>query len=119
MVWGAKIGGNKWVIDVDKVFSDYLGGSLSECPQNYVAGSPMAFVDSISTPTLMIHGQIDVLVAFEHSTRLQKKLNQYGIKNYLLDLPWATHGCDFNINGPGGQVTTFAIERFIKSVVSN
>lgn len=118
MVWGAGIKGNKWVINTEKVFSDYIGGSLAEFPQKYTACSPVEFIDSSSTPTLIIHGQADVLVAFEHSTRLQKKLNQYHVKNYLLDLPCATHGCDYNINGPSGQVTTFTIERFINSVVS-
>ena len=118
MVWGAKIKSNKWVIDVDKVFSDYLGGSLIQCPQKYVQGSPVEFVDSSSPPTLLIHGRMDVLVAFEHSIRLQKKLNYYHVKNYLLDMPWATHGCDYNINGPSGQVTTYTIEQFINSVIS-
>lgn len=118
MVWGARIKGNKWVINTDKVLGDYIGGSLDEFPQKYTASSPVEFIDSSSTPTLIIHGQADVLVAFEHSTRLQKKLNQYQIKNYLLDLPCATHGCDYNINGPSGQITTFTIERFINSVVS-
>ncbi|MES2140429.1 MAG: alpha/beta hydrolase [Bacteroidota bacterium] len=118
MVWGAGIKGNTWVINTDKVLSDYIGGSLNEFPQKYTASSPVEFIDSSSTPTLIIHGQADVLVAFEHSTRLQKKLNQYHVKNYLLDLPCATHGCDYNINGPSGQVTTFTIERFINSVVS-
>lgn len=118
MVWGAGIKGNKWVINTEKVFSDYLGGSLAKFPQKYTACSPVEFIDNSSTPTLMIHGRADVLVAFEHSIRLQKKLNKYHVKNYLLDLPYATHGCDYNINGPSGQVTTFTIERFINSVVS-
>lgn len=118
MVWGAGIKGNTWVINTDKVLSDYIGGSLKEYRQKYTASSPVEFIDSSSTPTLIIHGQADVLVAFEHSTRLQKKLNKYNVKNYLLDLPCATHGCDYNINGPSGQVTTFTIERFINSVVS-
>ena len=118
MVWGASIKANKWVMNSDKVLCDYIGGNINECPQKYTESSPVAFIDSSSTPTLIIHGRADVLVAFEHSTRLQKKLEQYHVKNYLVDLPCATHGCDYNINGPSGQVTTFTIERFINSVVS-
>jgi acetyl esterase/lipase len=118
MVWGACIKGNSWVINTDKVLCDYIGGNVIAVPHKYELSSPVEFIDNSSTPTLIIHGQADVLVAFEHSKRLQKKLNQFCVKNYLLDLPWATHGCDYNINGPSGQVTTFTIERFINSVVS-
>ena len=31
-------------------------------------------------------------------------------------LPWATHGCEFNLHGPGGQLTTFALEWFLAAV---
>ena len=33
-----------------------------------------------------------------------------------LALPWATHGCDINFSGPCGQLSTYAIERFIAAV---
>ena len=117
MVWGAHITGNPWVLNTDKVLNDYVGGSIKDVPEKYVASSPIEFVNSSSTPTLLIHGENDAMVAFEHSTRLQKKLNDNKVLNYLLNLPFATHGCDYNINGPSGQLSTYAIERFIKSVV--
>ena len=117
MVWGAKIKGNPWVLNTDKVFADYLGGSLEEFPKKYDESSACEYVNANSTPTLLIHGAIDAMVAFEHSVRLQKKLNEFHVKNYFLDLPNATHGCDYNINGPSGQLSTFAVERFIASVV--
>jgi hypothetical protein len=31
-------------------------------------------------------------------------------------LPWATHACEFNLSGPGGQLTTFAPEWFLAAV---
>jgi hypothetical protein len=37
----------------------------------------------------------------------------------LLRLPWATHGCDANISGPCGQVSTYAIERFLAAVMED
>jgi len=33
-------------------------------------------------------------------------------------LPWATHGCDFNLNGPSGQLATYTVERFLNVVTS-
>lgn len=118
MEWGAKIKTNHWVLNTDKVLGDYVGGSVYDFPDKYKACSAPQFVSETTPPTLTIHGKIDAMVAFEHSIRLQKKLNDFNVKNYLLDLPGATHGCDYNINGPSGQITTYTIERFINSLVS-
>ncbi len=118
MYWGAQHPGNKWVLDTDKVLGDFVGGSVKDVPEKYKLSSPCEFVDSTSAPTLIIHGQHDCMVSFIHSEHLQKKLDENKVKNYFLDLPWATHGCDFNICGPSGQTTTFSIERFVNSVVN-
>ncbi len=118
MIWGAKIKGNPLVLNTDKVFADYLGGSLQEVPEKYAESSAIEYVNSSSIPTLIIHGGNDAMVAFEHSVRLHKKLDDFHVKNYFLDLPLATHGCDYTISGPSGQISTFAVERFIASVIS-
>lgn len=118
MYWGAQHPGNKWVLDTDKVLGDFVGGNVKDVPEKYKLSSPCEFVDSTSAPTLIIHGQHDCMVSFIHSEHLQKKLDDNKVKNYFLDLPWATHGCDFNICGPSGQTTTFAIERFVNSVIT-
>lgn len=119
MVYGAQIRANKWVLDTDKVLREYIGGVYSEVPKKYKDSSPIEYVNQEVPPTLIIHGPKDPLVAYEHSVRLNKKLNESRVKNYFLSLPWATHGCDYNINGPSGQITTFAIERFINSVTTH
>ncbi|MES2807390.1 MAG: alpha/beta hydrolase [Bacteroidota bacterium] len=119
MVWGYSIPGNPWIMDSRAVMEAYLGGSYDKVPQNYKASSPMEFADRDAIPTLIIHGGNDVLVAYEHSRRLDLKLDEYAIKHYWLKLPWATHGFDFILNGPGGQLSTYAVERFLKSIVLN
>jgi acetyl esterase/lipase len=73
-------------------------------------------VNKQSVPTLIIHGANDVLVSPDHSRRLNLKLEQNGIKHFYLRLPWATHGFDFNLNGPGGQLATYTVERFLNAV---
>jgi acetyl esterase/lipase len=116
MVWGYSIPSNPLIMDSRKVMRDYIGGSYEQVPDKYVACSPIEFVDSKSVPTLIIHGENDVLVSREHSRRLDLKLQQNGIPHYWLKLPWATHGFDFNLNGPGGQLSTYAVETFLNTV---
>lgn len=116
MVWGYSAPGNPWVMDSRKVLENYLGGPYQAIPDRYAASSPVEFVNGTSVPTLIIHGQNDVLVAYEHSIRLNRKLEDNGIKHFFLSLSWATHGFDYNLNGPGGQLSTYAIERFLHNV---
>ncbi len=119
MAWGATLKSNKLVLDVDKVFSDYLGGLISEVPKIYDESTACNYVTPLSIPTLLIHGPNDALVSYYHSVRLAEKLKTNGVPYYFLNLPWATHGCDYNINGPSGQLSTYTIERFINSVTTH
>ncbi|MFD2144419.1 alpha/beta hydrolase fold domain-containing protein [Mucilaginibacter antarcticus] len=112
MVWGYSIPGNPWIMDSRAVMEAYLGGGYDKVPENYKASSPLEFAGRDAIPTLIIHGRNDVLVAYEHSRRLDLKLEEYNIKHYWLRLPWATHGFDFILNGPGGQLATYAVESF-------
>jgi acetyl esterase/lipase len=116
MVWGYSVPSNPWIMNSRKVMDDYIGGSYQQVPQKYVACSPLEFVNSRSVPTLIIHGDNDVLVSPEHSRRLNSELEQNGIKHYWLKLPWATHGFDYNLNGPGGQLSTYAVDAFLNTV---
>jgi len=117
MVWGYSAPANPLVMDSRRVMEDYLGGKYISVPKNYFDSSPIEFVSRSSPPTLIIHGENDVLVAYEHSRRLHRKLNTLKVKNYFLSLPWATHGFDYNINGPGGQLSTYAVKEFLKGVL--
>ncbi len=116
MLWGAKQITNDWVLDVDKVMKDYIGCSVRENEAPYVAASAPPLVNESTPPTLLIHGKIDAMVSHEHSVRLMKALKKHHVKSYLIELSSATHGCDFNFNGPSGQISTFAIERFIANL---
>jgi acetyl esterase/lipase len=116
MVWGYSVPSNPLVMDSRKVMVNYIGGTYEQVPQKYADCSPIEFVNRQSPPTLIIHGKNDVLVAYEHSRRLNEKLQQNGIKHYWLKLPWATHGFDFNLNGPGGQLSTYAVLQFLKTI---
>ncbi len=116
VVWGYSVPSNPLIMDSRKVMSDYIGGTYKQVPQKYFNCSPIEFVDKQSVPTLIIHGDNDVLVSPEHSRRLNEKLQRNEIKHYLLKVPWATHGFDYNLNGPGGQLSTYAVETFLNTI---
>ena len=65
----------------------------------------------------LIHGDRDDLVRAVQSERLATRLQAAGRPYYYLRLPWANHGCDVNLSGPCGQITTYAVERFLAAVV--
>ena len=119
MVWGYSVPSSPLIMDSRKVMEQYIGDTYSKVPEKYAACSPLEFVNRQSVPTLIIHGDNDVLVSPEHSRRLNLKLQQNGVKHYLLRLPWATHGFDYNLNGPGGQLSTYAVETFLNSITQS
>lgn len=116
MVWGYEVQSNPLIMDSRKVMEDYIGGPYAKVAQKYFDCSPLVYVNKNSPPTLILHGDNDVLVAPEHSRRLNEKLQQNGVKHYYLKIPWATHGFDFNLNGPGGQLSTYAVLRFLNTI---
>lgn len=117
MVWGYSKPANPLVLNSRKVMEEYLGGTYRQIPEIYKESSPIEFAGIGSPPTLLLHGANDALVAFEHSRRLNLKLKQAGVRHYLLCLPWATHGFDYNLNGPGGQLSTYLVLNFLNSVM--
>ena len=111
------IPGSVWVLDSRKLLRQYLGGPPSEFPAGYDEGSALTRAEKDFPPTLMIHGDRDMLVWPVHELRLSARLAGLGVAHEYLELPWATHGCDYVFSGPCGQVTTFAVERFLAGVL--
>lgn len=100
-----------------KLMRQLLGGPPGgELDDVYVTASAQLQAKASSPPTLLIHGEPDTLVWHRHSVRLTTRLRELGVKCTFLELPWATHAFDFNADGPGGQLTDFAIRRFLADV---
>jgi acetyl esterase/lipase len=116
LVYGYQHPARKSVIDSVGVIERFLGGSPASAPEAYAAASPIAHAGPHSPPTLLIHGRRDTLVAPIQSDMLAMRLAQAGAQSMLLSLPWAEHGCDVNFSGPSGQISTYAIERFLAAV---
>ena len=118
MVWGGQVKVSSLVLNTDKIYNNYFGGLYKQIPEKFKESSAIDHADAQSPPTLMIHGEIDPLVSFQHPIHLQKKLDSLHVKNYFLQLPFATHGCDYSLKSPAGQVCTYAVERFLNSVTN-
>lgn len=114
--WSYAHPGNPLVIDTHNILHAFLGGSPEQAPANYAAASPLQFVEPSTPPTLLIHGGRDELVSIRQSERLAERLLQAGVPHFLLRLPWATHAGDFNFSGPFGQMSTYAVEYFLREV---
>ena len=70
-------------------------------------------------PTLLVHGLRDSVVPPDQSELLATRLEQAHVRHVLVKLPWASHACDQNFGGPCGQITTYAVERFLDGVMAD
>jgi acetyl esterase/lipase len=100
-----------------RLVRQYLGGTPTEVRDNYDSASGILLASHDSPPTLLIHGRRDELVWFRQSQRLSNRLDALGVPHCFVQLPWATHAFDYNFNGPGGQISTYAVDTFLGSVL--
>ncbi len=107
---------NQLVMRHRDVLADFLGGTLAEVRAKYIEGSPALFVTPRTPPTLLVHGGLDQHVHDEESALLAEKLKGAGVPHYYLRIPWATHGCEYELRSPSGQLSVFAMERFMAAV---
>ena len=94
----------------------YLGGPPETTRANYDSASALSYVTPATPPTLLLHGELDALVWHRHSVRLEARLAEQGVARAFVSLPWASHAFEVNLHGPGGQLTTYAVEWFLAAV---
>lgn len=116
-VFGYENPSNPRVLNSTAILEAYLAGNPRTAPKAYRTASPINFVDGSTVPTLLVHGAKDELIWVRQSERLDGKLAAANRPHFFLKLPWATHGCDYNFNGPCGQLSTYAIENFLGEVM--
>jgi acetyl esterase/lipase len=108
---------NASLLDMRGMLEDYLGGSPKHVGERYTAASPTTRLGPNAPPTLIIHGQNDPIVPSKQGELLDAELGRVGVPRLLLRLPWATHACDKNFVGPCGQITLYAVEHFLGTVM--
>ena len=107
------------VSDTRAALEAYLGGAPGTTADDaYFAASPVNFVSASSPPSLLVHGSRDPIVSLDQASRLEARLLKAGVRHLLVKLPWATHGCDKSFGGPCGQIVSYAVERFLDSVMT-
>ncbi|MBI5691386.1 MAG: alpha/beta hydrolase [Verrucomicrobia bacterium] len=94
----------------------FLGGTPDSARAAYESASGWYHVRAGMPPTLLLHGRNDALAWYRHSERLAARLAEHRVPHVYVELPWATHGFDYNLHGPGGQITRFALEWFLRRV---
>lgn len=118
MLWSYDHPDNLKIMDSRQVQRDFLGGTPDQVRERYIAESPYLQVNANSIPTLLVHGKNDAHVHYEQTARLARKLDDLKVKNFFLSFPWATHGCEYNLNGPAGQLSIYSVERFCYAVTN-
>lgn len=113
LTFGYEVGEENDILASRGLVRDFLGGTPTEKKENYADSSLIEGMRKHPVPTLLLHGRTDLLTWFKHSERLVMRLQDQKIPYGYILMPWATHGFDFNINGPGGQVSTAAVEYFL------
>jgi acetyl esterase/lipase len=77
---------------VPLLLASVTGGTPTSNPAIYQQSSPFNFVVNSSAPTLLLHGDNDIVVPYSQSTLLQNKLNSVGVSNLYVLYPGGGHG---------------------------
>jgi acetyl esterase/lipase len=117
MIFGYTHGSDDNVLPSRTLIKQYLGtDDVNSEPFRTSAGHLM--VSESSPPTLIAHGTRDEIVAIGHSITLARALEEKRVPHYFLRFPLATHGFDYNLDGPSAQVFLRALARFLASTLA-
>ena len=105
-------GGKLLLYLMDKLYpaTQFPDGATED---DYRAASCSTYVTSSSPPLLTIHGTWDTLVPIRLSEYLHSVLDDLGIPNLLVKLPLGDHVLEAGFYSVGGQLSTYAMERFV------
>jgi dipeptidyl aminopeptidase/acylaminoacyl peptidase len=78
--------------DIPSFIPDYFEAQSWDNLELYRDHSPMFQVGSVTTPTLIVHGESDIRVPISQGYELYNALRQRGIETRMLVLPRQPHG---------------------------
>jgi dipeptidyl aminopeptidase/acylaminoacyl peptidase len=68
-----------------------MNGTPQSNPSLYQQSSPINFVTNQSCPTIIFHGNADVVVPFSESVDLKNELSSAGVANQMITYPNVGH----------------------------
>lgn len=107
------------LLDTRDAMHKLIGGPPSQFPEQYKAATPTWWVEQKVAripPTLLLHGQDDLLVPVSHARRMFDVLTAGQHTARLYGIPAADHGFDFRAGGIGEQIERAAILDFLRGL---
>jgi dipeptidyl aminopeptidase/acylaminoacyl peptidase len=78
--------------DIPSTLDDYFSGPAYEQTERYVKMSPLFYVKNVTTPTLILHGEVDPRVPTTQGYELYHALKRRGIETTMVVYPRTQHG---------------------------
>jgi len=96
-------------------FAPLLGGHPDECAETYAFFSPVTHVHTHCPPTLLIHGEHDIMAPVNATHSLYERLREEKIPAVLHILPQTDHAFDLQLPqlSPSAHNAIYDIERFL------
>ena len=79
---------------------DFLGGSQTQVPQQFLAASPITHVSADDPPVFLYHGGLDTLVPLDHAEDYKAALDAAKVPSELFVLRGREHVTAFLTDGP-------------------
>ena len=107
------------ILDTRDAMHKLIGGPPAQFPERYKEATPTWWLQQKRgriPPTLLIHGQDDLLVPVSHARQMFDALTAGQHTAKLLGIPAADHGFDFRAGGIGEQIERAAVLDFLRGL---
>jgi len=116
-----KLGKEYYRLNMDKgfvnagAFAPLLGGPPDECPETYALFSAATHVHSHCPPTLLIHGEDDIMAPVKSTRFLHTRLVKEKVPTVMHILPQTDHAFDLILPkiSPSAHTAFYDVERFL------
>jgi dipeptidyl aminopeptidase/acylaminoacyl peptidase len=78
--------------DIPSTLDDYFEGPWFDQPDRYIRMSPLAHVDKVTTPTLILHGGSDIRVPTTQGYEMYSAIKRKGVPAEMVVYPRQPHG---------------------------
>ena len=120
-----RMGNNYYRLGMNKGFENagtfvsLFGGHPDECLETYTLFSPVTHVHPGCPPTMLIHGEHDVMAPVKATRFLFTQLQEKKVKTVMHILPQTDHAFDLQLPkiSPSAHNAIYDVERFLALMV--